>query len=94
MVPVVNSGVLEFPPGQDQFNLAFPLKQDMRHSSQLYRLLVRRQPRDDESEEEVERERPLANVELNVINDTGYSCLNSACSFWCNVLFNHSLETD
>uniref|UniRef100_F6QJC1 Fibronectin type-III domain-containing protein n=2 Tax=Ciona intestinalis TaxID=7719 RepID=F6QJC1_CIOIN len=62
----VARGSVTFNPGEDTVVVDYPLKQNMRHASQVYRLLMRKQPCDDD------RERPLANVELNVINDTGY----------------------
>merc|ERR1719427_1154010 len=68
----ITRGVVEFPTGSDQLVIEYPLPQRMRHSSSIYHLIVRRQAKKEETEEQVERESPLVNAELHVINDCGY----------------------
>merc|ERR1719427_1380320 len=68
----ITRGVVEFPTGSDQLVIEYPLPQRMRHSSSIYHLIVRRQARDGEPPAQVEREPPLVNAELHVLNDCGY----------------------
>ena len=62
---------MEFPPGHDRLTVEYPLKQNMQHSSQAFRFIANKQPRDEQPVDE-SRVLPLANIELHVINDTGY----------------------
>lgn len=67
---VVCSGEVEFPPGHDQLSVDYPLKQNMRQPSQTFRFLAYKKSRAGEKSQD--KTRPLANIELNVINNTGY----------------------
>ena len=83
------SGEVEFPPGHDQLTVEYPLKQNMRHAAQKLRFIAHKKPRDGEEAQD----RPLANIELNVINDTGYPgrvrkpLVSSASPFEATVLW-------